>query len=118
MPIYNGDWGEVERIITDGARHAREPWPLYSDQTPTAMLWNRPDIERERRDAPDLPRAMTRVSLVLTGHTPGLHPRWTRKNVLCIDTGVHVPEYGHLTIAEVQSGGPTLHRFATQEPSP
>ena len=81
------------------------------------MLWDRPDIERERRDAPDLPRAMTHVTLVVTGHTPHLQQRWTRRNVLCIDTGVHVPENGHLTIAEIQSGEPALHRFPRQEPA-
>ena len=32
--------------------------------------------------------------------------------MLCIDTGVHIEEYGHLSVAEVQSGEPRLHRFA------
>ena len=49
------------------------------------------------------------------GHAPELHPRWTRQNVLRIDTGVHVPDYGHLTIAQIESGEPQVHRFARRE---
>ena len=61
----------------------------------------------EREPLPD-------VDLVLSGHTPGLHPRWARRNVLCIDTGVHYEELGHLTVAEVHDGL-VLHRFARTE---
>ena len=46
---------------------------------------------------------------------PAHSPRWTRQNVLCIDTGVHVPDYGHLTIAQIESGEPQGHRFARRE---
>ena len=35
--------------------------------------------------------------------------------MLCIDTGVHVPDYGHLTIAQIESGEPQGHRFARRE---
>ena len=31
--------------------------------------------------------------------------------MLCIDTGVHWPELGQLTIAELQAGAPRLHQF-------
>ena len=48
---------------------------------------------------------------MLTGHSPAPTPGWTADGVLCIDTGVHIEEYGHLTVAEVQSGEPCLHRF-------
>ena len=27
------------------------------------------------------------IDLVVTGHSPGQHPRWARANVICIDTG-------------------------------
>ena len=118
MPIYYGDWREVEEIMTDRARLARETRFPRIESAPSGVLWDRPDIERERRDAPDLPRAMAQITVVITGHTPHLHPRWTRKNVVCIDTGVHVPEYGHLTLAEIHTGEPELHRFATQKPGP
>ena len=33
-------------------------------------------------------------------------------DLLCIDTGVHCPELGHLTVAEIQTGTAELHRFA------
>ena len=73
------------------------------------MLWERPAIERESAAAPDLPAGMHDMALVLIGHTPD-------QNVLCIDTGVHVPEWGHLTVAEVQTGTAELHRFRRVEP--
>ena len=79
-------------------------------------LWARPAIECEEREDEGLPRPVTGIALVLIGHTPAARPRWTRHNVLCIDTGVHVPEFGHLTIAEVQTGTARLHRFARVEP--
>ena len=59
---------------------------------------------------------MTGVDLVLIGHTPDQTPRWARRNVLCIDTGVHVDECAHMTIAEIGSRGePRLHRFARED---
>ena len=61
---------------------------------------------------------MQSVTLVLTGHTPGPAPRWTRANVLCIDMGAHVAEDGHLTVAEVQTADARLHRFARVDTLP
>lgn len=114
MPVYYGDWSEVEEIMTDGAQRARQAAFPRIERAPSEVLWSRPDIEREDRSAPDLPRAMAHITFVVTGHTPHLEPRWTRENIVCIDTGVHIPEYGHLTIAEIQTGEPELHRFATR----
>ena len=54
---------------------------------------------------------MPGITLALTGHTPGTVPRWTRANVLCIDTGVHVAEYEYFTIAETQTGDARAQPF-------
>ena len=80
----------------------------------------------EREDPTDLtvigklrdacrPKALPGNELVVTGHSPGRNPRWARPNVVCIDTGIHFADWGHLTVAEL--GGPelTLHRFAQGE---
>ena len=67
------------------------------------------------RDAHAIPSShVADGGLVLRGHTPGLLPRWALRNVLCIDTGVHYEELGHLTVAEVHDGL-VLHRFARTE---
>ena len=58
---------------------------------------------------------MGEVTLVVSGHTPDVHPRWTSANQLCIDTGVHIEDCGHLTVAEIQTGAPELHRFERVE---
>ena len=117
MGDYHRDWRTREDAMTQGAARAQQaPYP-YMEYTPTDMLWTRPEIERANRDAPDLPPAMHHIALVLIGHTPDRAPRWTRQNVLCIDTGVHVPDYGHLTLAQVETGEPTLHSFARREDS-
>jgi len=78
---------------------------------PSSILWWHPEFERTDRNDPDLAGAMPGITLVLIGRTPGAGARWTRSNVLCIDTGVHVAAYGHLSIAEVQTGDARLHRF-------
>ena len=78
------------------------------------LLWREPLRLSESRDDPKLREPLPDVDLVLSGHTPGLHPRWARRNVLCIDTGVHYEELGHLTVAEVHDGL-VLHRFARTE---
>ena len=112
------DWTALEAALEALAGEAREQPPqpyVVLPESVDAILWSRPEIEREDRSAKDLPPAIPGIDLVVTGHTPGREPRWTRRNVLCIDTGVFVPEYGHLTIGEVHTGAPRLHRFATIE---
>ena len=117
MGDYHRDWRTREDAMTQGAARAQQAPCPYMEYTPTDMLWTRPEIERANRDAPDLPPAMHHIALVLIGHTPDRAPRWTRQNVLCIDTGVHVPDYGHLTLAQIETGEPTLHSFARREDS-
>ena len=41
--------------------------------------------------------------------------RWARRNVICLDTGLHYDEWGHLTVAEIQGPDLKLHRFARSE---
>ena len=115
----SNDWAALETRLDALTReaHGKQP-PAPALSMPKAVddiLWGRPEIEREDRNAPDLPAPMQGIDLVITGHTPGRRPRWTRQNVLCIDTGVFVPEYGHLTIAEIQTGTARAHRFAEVE---
>ena len=118
---YASDWADECESVRAGAEYARRGYEssgcFGTTQTPTHLLWSRPKVEREDRCAPDLPAPIEGITCVITGHTPDMHPRWTRRNVLCIDTGVHVDAdgYGHLTIAEVQTGEPRLHRFARVE---
>ena len=76
------------------------------------LLWRDGEHFAESRDEPALPAALPGIDLVMTGHSPGPMPCWTRQNVLCIDTGVHYADWGHLTLAEVQGPELTLHRFA------
>ena len=113
------DWrGLCDAVRLLGERAHRREAPHGSvdrGNLPHWILWERPGIARERRDAGDLPGPMTGIDLVITGHTPARWPRWTRRNVLCIDTGVHIARCGHLTVAEIQSGVPRLHRFARVE---
>ena len=113
------DWDALCNAVRTLAETAHRPEDPYGNvnrwNLPTWILWSRPAIERENRDSKDLPAAMTGIDLVITGHTPDRRPRWTRRNVLCIDTCVHVAECGHLTIAEIQTGTPRLHRFARVE---
>ena len=114
-PDWRGLCDTVRRLC-ERAHRCEEPHGSVDRRNlPHSILWERPEIGREHRDAADLPAAMTGIDLVITGHTPARWPRWTRRNVLCIDTGVHVARCGHLTIAEIQSGTPRLHRFARVE---
>ena len=78
------------------------------------LLWKPARSHATTENDPKLERALEGVDLVISGHTPTLWPTWTRRNVVCIDTGVHYEELGHLTIAEIQDGL-TLHRFARTE---
>ena len=52
---------------------------------------------------------------MVTGHAPGLHPRWACRNVVCIDTGLYCADWGDLTVTEVQGPQLALHRFARNE---
>ena len=74
-------------------------------------LWRRPETGSSERGE-NLPPGIDGVALVLHGHHAALEPRWTATKMVCIDTGVHIEEYGHLTVAEIQTGKPKLHRFA------
>ena len=97
--IQDLDWGDLcERIRRD--RHAA--W---------SAMWSCPDLRRSSPTDPDLPAGIPGVDYVCHGHDPGLVPAWTRRRTLCIDTGVHVPELGHLTIAELRPGAPVLHSY-------
>ena len=78
------------------------------------LLWRVARAQAKTAEDPKLRGALEGVNLVITGHTPGMDPVWTRANVLCIDTGVHYEELGHLTIAETQDAL-KLHRFARVE---
>ena len=114
------DWSSLEAMLKHLAHeaeiNARSAHSAHAYHTlnhlPHEILWGRPQIECEAREDTALPAPMREIDLVLIGHTPGREARWTRRNVLCIDTGVHIPEHGHLTIAEVQTAPPRLHRFA------
>ena len=119
MPDYYQDWDRLREDLYRQAEEAKEHDARFvtGAQTPIGILWQRPDVETERRDAPELCAPMAGITLALIGHTPEPSPRWNRRNVLCIDTGVHIDAdgYGHLTIAEVQTGQPRLHRFERVE---
>ena len=67
-----------------------------------SVLWREPVALSEDRNDAKLGEPVPDIDVVLTGHCPGLGPRWARRNVVCIDTGCHADELGHLTIAEVQ----------------
>ena len=103
-------WPELVQSALDIAAH---PDPCGSEvfQLSYPLLWPDANSAYEARDHHALEPAIAGVDLVITGHSPALHPRWTRHNVLCIDTGVHYEEWGHLTVAEVHHGV-RLHRFA------
>ena len=77
-----------------------------------SAMWSRPELRRCSPTAPDLPAPIPGVDHMCHGHDPGPEPGWTARGMLCIDTGVHLPDLGHLTIADLKSGEPDLHRFA------
>ena len=119
---YHRSWTAICHDLDAGSAEQRERHRQGRSMTtgpPVGLLWGRPDVEREERGAGDLPEAIEDVTLVVTGHTPGAAPRWTRRNALCIDTGVHIHHdgYGHLTIAEIGTAEPTLHRFRRRDPA-
>ena len=100
----HSDWRAREEAMTEGARRAAQTQYPGVAFVPTDILWHRAEIERSRRDASDLPPAIAGIGHVIVGHSPGAHPRWIRPNAVCIDTGVHVDDYGHLTIARHLGG--------------
>ena len=101
------DWDEFCEQLAESGPAGSETLNLAALDT----LWQRPSVWRAE-PGQTLPPGFTGVDIVLTGHSPAPTPGWTADGVLCIDTGVHVEEYGHLTVAEVHSGEPCLHRFA------
>ena len=115
-------WTELEATIqalAERGADAENAHPYYATRDlPEETLWRRPTVERTGRDDTALPEAIDDVALVLTGHTPGAGARWTRANVLCIDTGLDSDELAQLTIAEIDNGTAILHQFARIEVNP
>ena len=115
-------WTELEATIqalAERGADAENAHPYYATRDlPEETLWRRPTVERTGRDDTALPEAIDDVALVLTGHTPGAGARWTRANVLCIDTGLDSDELVQLTIAEIDNGTAILHQFARIEVNP
>ena len=72
-----------------------------------SAMWDRPPTYADRGVS-----GLQNIELVLHGHDPAPEPRWTAERTLCIDTAVQWPDYGRLTVAEIQGGTPVLHRFA------
>ena len=103
-PDQETSWDHVcEALGCEWSTHAR--W---------AATWTRPTVRRGSADDADLPPGLADVDYALHGHDPGARPGWTARRVLCIDTGVHVPDLGHLTIAELQPGGPAVAPLRTR----
>ena len=91
--IHHRDWTELCRGVPNLAARIAAHGGIFGaggTDTPSTILWGDRAIERLDRAAHDLPPAMTGIGLVITVHTPGIVPRWTRRNVLCIDTEVHI----------------------------
>ena len=105
-------WTALTAALTAALEQARQTNnPTYASETAFGVLWERaaerhPTPEEATRPGPD------GVALIVHGHDPAPAPGWTSRNVLCIDTGVHWPELGHLTVAEIQTGRAELHQFA------
>ena len=85
--------------------------PTFANDAAHRALWNRP-AERHPTPGETTRPEFGGVRAMIHGHDPGPAPGWTAPNTLCIDTGVHWEELGHLTVAEIQTGHPELHRFA------
>ena len=96
-PVHDLGWDDLcTRIAHD--HHAA--W---------GAMWTRPTERRCSPTDPRLPPGIAGVDYVCHGHDPGPEPAWTARRMLCTDTGVHVPELGHLTIAELRPNAPVLH---------
>ena len=102
-PVQDVDWDELCGHI-DADDHAA--W---------GAMWMRPPGRWPSPTDPRLPPGIAGVAYVLHGHDPGPVPAWTGRRMLCIDTGVHVPELGQLTIAELRPSEPVLHSFERED---
>ena len=110
MRCWNVIWKDAERLSAPNSEN-----PTTDDQRlEHRLLWHDGEHFAEHHDDPGLPTALPDIDLVITGHSPGAHPRWTRANVLCIDTGLPYAEWGHLTIAEL-GRELTLRRFSRRQ---
>ena len=107
---WDAIWKHTEIVCATSACERR----ASDEQLQYDLLWKEPRVVSKRQDNPKLDGALGGIDLVITGHRPALWPTWSRQNVLCIDTGVHYQELGHLTIAEIQDGL-RIHRFARTE---
>ena len=106
------DWDTLGTMLSDTDLTARSE---RLGNAADALLWQRPQPGRSEEDHRKLP-GNDGVALVLHGHHAEPTPRWSARRMLSIDTGVHLEDCGHLTIAEVQSATPRLHRIARVEP--
>ena len=101
------DWDELGEQLGKSGSAGSETLNLAAHGT----LWERPDVWRSTPEQ-TLPPGFAGIDLVLTGHNAAATPGWTAQKTLCIDTGVHIEAFGHLTVAEIQSGEPRLDEFA------
>ena len=119
VTVHLRDGGRVGLLHAQGPlnRRADIDWDALCVQigrdrhTAWSAMWARPEVRRPAPQDPLLPPGITGVDYVCHGHDPAPEPGWTARGMLCIDTGVHWPELGQLTIAELQAGAPRLHQF-------
>ena len=104
-------WGRWRDLVATLEASGREDNPTHVDASALGALWERA-TERHRTPGETNRPGLDGVALTIHGHDPGPTAGWTARTTLCIDTGVHWPELGHLTVAEIQAGKPALHRFA------
>ena len=110
MRSWDVVWEDAQRLSAGETAHPKRP----AARQQSNLLWADAEVYADQRDDERLREAPPGIDLIVTGHSPGPHPCWTRTNVLCIDTGVHYDEWGHLTVAEVQGPESTLHRVARE----
>ena len=97
-----GDDRDWDDLCTRIAHHRCAAW---------GAMWTRLSGRWRSPVDPDLPAVIVGVDYVCHGHAPGPGPAWIGPRMLCIDTGVHVPALGCLTIAELRFGVPVPHSF-------
>ena len=111
-------WLDLNHEVDEACRQAAPGEEQRSDDIVCSLLRSRAIILLEDRNDPRVPDRdgdpMEDCDLVISAHQPGLRPRWTRRNVVTIDTGVHEDAFGHLTVAEVQDGL-SFHTFERTE---
>ena len=105
-PDHDWHW---DRLCTRIARDQHSAW---------AAMWTRAKVRRPSADDPEPPPGVVGIDYACHGHDPGPEPGWSARRMLCLDTGVHVPELGHLTVAELKPGTPKLHRFTRVDTLP